>query len=302
MTPTLVLFAKKYLQLLRVLNVWVTLIPWDWRPSLVFVAGRFFSPFAIYKDRVCHSLGLALPQHEAERIWRSWLNSHMQFVLDFLNYKRLDAAWLRRRVVVANPDELAALAESGGLLLTYHTYHQNTLCCALGLGGIKVSAIAAMPEESALFPYIGKWAQRVNADSALHFLGGGYVFTNNLRTLLKTTRKLLGDKEVVVCLCDFHQPRAGSNIKGLLFNRYISPPIGAIEIALKHGAPIYASMFSPQGKALSLQLTQLDVSGGADTVVSGYFSFLEASIRTNPACWQGWEWFEDLPLDEKAKS
>jgi lauroyl/myristoyl acyltransferase len=302
MTPELLLFAKKYIRLLRAMSIWVALTPRDWRPRLILAAARWFSPYQVYADKVKRSIRLALPQHDATHIWHHWLDSHLRFVLDFLNYKSWDATWLRRCVVVANPRLLSELGKSGGLLLTYHTHHQNTLCCALGLSGIKVSAIATMPEDSALFPYIGAWAQRVNSDSAVHFLGGGYVFTKNLRALLKSTRQLLSDREVVVCLCDFHQPKSSLNVQGGLFDRSVSPPNGAIEIALKHGAPIYAAMFAPVGGVLTLQLTQLDVSGGLGTVVAGYFSFLESNIRSNPACWQGWEWFEDLPLTEQANS
>ncbi len=298
MHQDLISFAKKYRRLLGIFSFWVALAPGLWRPGLVFAMGRWLSPFHVFGEKIRRSIGLAFAEDRVQAIWRDWLNSHVQFVLDFLSYKRLNKTWLAREVVIEDPAALAALRDSGGLLLTYHMHHQNTLCCALGLGGVKVSAIAALPEDSPLFPLIGRWAQRVNADSAMHFEGGSYIFTNNLRVLLRSTRKVLAEGDVLVCLCDFHQPKPGIQPGARFFDRFISPPTGTIEVAVKHGAPVYAAMFAPLNGRLVLKLKRLDESGGVEAIVAGYFSFLEVNIRTNPACWQGWEWFEDLPLAE----
>ncbi len=294
----MIYFAKKYNRLLLIFSFWVTFAPRRWQPAWIFVLGRWLNPFQLFGEKIRRSIGLAFSEDRVATIWHDWLNSHVQFVLDFLAYKTLDAAWLAREVVIDDPACVAALRDSGGLLLTYHTHHQNTLCCALGLGGMKISAIAALPQDSPLFPIIGGWAQRVNAESARHFGGGSYIFTDNLRALLRTTRKILADGDVVLCLCDFHQPKPGVRSGTRLLNRFISPPTGAIEIAVKHGAPVYATIFAPVNGKHTLKIKQLDTSGGVDAIVAEYFSFLESNIRTNPACWQGWEWFEDLPLAE----
>ena len=299
MLPDLIRFAERYRRLLRFLRLWVARAPMRWRPGFIFALGRYMNPFQLHRDKLRRSIGLVVPAVLVDQTWRDWLNSHVRFVLDFLNYAALDRDWFKSSVMVAEPDLLATLRDSGGLLLTYHTHHQNTLCCALGIEGVRVSAIAASPEDSPMFPTIGYWANRVNADSARHFNGGAYIFTNNLRKLLQTTRRLLGNREVVVCLCDFHQPRPGVNTSARLFDRSISPPTGAIDIAIKHGGPLFAAMFAPKSGKLTLELTRLDASGGVASVIAGYFSFLESSIRSNPACWRGWEWFDDLPLAEQ---
>jgi lauroyl/myristoyl acyltransferase len=301
MSPEMILFAKRYIRLLRVFSLWVYFAPLRWRPAFIFRLGRWLSPFEFQGKMMRRAICLVTPESEVGQTWCKWLDSHLQFVLDFLTYDALNADWLKTAVFVTNPALTDELRRSGGLLLTYHTHHQNTLCCALGLEGIKISAIAALPEDSPLFPHIGRWAKRVNSDSAKHFGGGGYIFTDNLRLLLRTTRQRLSDHETVVCLCDFHQPKAGNTVGARLFDRLISPPTGAIEIALKHGAPIFAAMFAPKNGKLTLELIRLDESGGVDSILAGYFSFLETGIRSNPACWQGWEWFEDLPIAEQAK-
>ena len=296
MSPELILFAQRYRWFLRIFSLWVACTPAHWRPVFIFVLGRWLNPFQLHRDQILRSVGLALPENSENQIWLSWLDSHIRFTLDFLNYKSLNTAWLAKNVNIADRDLLASLRESGGLLLTYHTHHQNTLCCVLGLEGIKISAIAAAPEGSPLFSYIGRWAQQLNSDSAHHFKGGGYIFTDNLRKLLQITRERLSQRDVVLCLCDFHQPKEGIASRAKIFDRLIAPPTGAIEIAIKQGAPIFTAIFAPQNGKLVLNLKRLDDSGEVGTIIAGYFSFLESNIRKNPACWQGWEWFEDLPL------
>lgn len=296
MSPEMIHFAKRYRRLLRLFSLWVACTPGRWRPVFILALGRGLNPFKVQKDKILRSIRLALPEKPTQQTWRAWLDSHVRFMLDFLSYKSLDTAWLASEVIVAEPALLASLRESGGLLLTYHTHHQNTLCCVLGLEGIKISAIATRPEDSPFFPHIGRWAQRVNSDSAMHFRGGTYIFTDNLRKLLHTTRKVFASRDVVLCLCDFNQPAPGSRSSARLFDRSITPPAGTIEMAIKHGVPIFTAMFAPQNGKLVLNLMRLDDSGDVDSVIAGYFSFLESNIRANPACWQGWEWFEDLPL------
>lgn len=299
MSPELVIFAKRYRRFLQVFSLWVAFAPNQWRPAVIFAFGRWLNPFQAFSQKMRRAMSLVLPSNQVDQAWRKWLNSHVQFTLDFLSYKSLDASWLKSHVSIADPALVEVLRQSGGLLLTYHTHHQNTLCCALGIAGIKVSAIATSPEDSPVFPYIGQWARRVNADSARHFRGGSYIFTDNLRLLLRTIRQLFADRELVVCLCDFHQPKPGIASSARVFDRSISPPTGAIGVAIKHAAPIFAAMFAPQNGKLVLELIRLDESGGIDGIVAGYFSFLESNILVNPACWQGWEWYQDLPLAEQ---
>ena len=295
MTAELVRFAKKYSRLLYIFNSFVTVVPAYFRPAFIFALGRFLSPFKVYSKKITHAICSALPGHDTGYVWRRWLDSHGRFVLDFLMYRKLDTVWLKNKFTCSDQPALDALRKSGGLLLTYHTHHQNTLCCALGLQGIKVSAVAASPHDSPLFPYIGTWATKVNVDSARHFNGGDYIFTNNLRYLLNTTQKCFASGDVVVSLCDFHQPKAECVASGRLFGRCVSPPTGVIEMALKHKVPIFLALLAPTDGKLCLQIERLAESNDLNAVVAQYFCFLELNIRANPACWQGWEWFEDLP-------
>ncbi len=295
MSAELIRFAKRYNCLLHVFNYFVAVAPAYFRPGFIYALGRWLSPFKTYAKKITSTIRSVLPGYDTGAVWRRWLDSHMTFVLDFLTYKEFDTVWLKTTFVCANQPALDALRQSGGLLLTYHTHHQNTLCCALGLQGMRVSAVAASPLDSPLFDYIGRWSTRVNVDSARHFNGVDYIFTSNLRSLLTAIQKCFATGEVVVSLCDFHQPKTDCVASTAFFNRCVAPPTGVIEMALKHRVPIFLALLAPTDHKLCLQMTQLPESVDLKAVVDQYFYFLESNIRANPSCWQGWEWFADLP-------
>lgn len=286
-------FGKRYRLFLQLMDWGGRLLPRPLEPLLLHTIGRWANPYVLHANSIKQSLRTRFNANQVQRIWLEWLDSHALFTLTFLRYNELDKNWLHQHVRVDNPDVLYALRESGGLLLTYHSYHHNTLCCALGLSGCAVSAIAAAPEDSPLFAFIGHWAQLVNDGSVQHFGGGRYLFVNDKRLLARSMRAWLRERKVLVSLCDFHQPVVGA-VHGHILGRVIAPPTGAIEVALSQGAPIYAAMFAPKGGKLHLQMTQLDSGGGRAAIISGYLAFLEACVLDNPCCWQGWDWFGDL--------
>jgi lauroyl/myristoyl acyltransferase len=291
-------FARRYLFFLQFLRFWNSFAPLRWRPYVLLLAARWLSPFRPRSASIRRAMKLAIPAIDDLHIWHEWLDSHLKFVLHFFQYSAVDTSWLSSEVRVMNPDVVTELRNSGGLVLTFHTHHQNTLCCFLGNAGIKVSAIAAPPEGSPLFPYMGYWMKRVNADSERHFLAGTYIFTSHLRKLLRSTQKLLVAREAVVCLCDFHQAGENDQPSACFFDRRVTPPTGVIKIALENSAPVFVAMLAPYKNLLCLQLQRLDGSHGLQHVIQEYFSFLEINIRKNPACWEGWDWFENFPFTD----
>jgi len=294
MTDPISHFGKRYRRFLLLFGLLSPFIPLIFRSIIQKTIGRLMSPFNNQSEKFKSTLLTSLPGCDSEALWGEWRDSHTAFVMDFMNYRHLDKRWLEKHVTVENPVLLQQLKVNGGLLLTYHTHHQNTLCCALGLAGCKVSAVAAAPENSPLFPLIGKWARLVNSTSAQHFRGGDYFFTNDLRSLSRSVREALCDSNTLVCLADFSQ--SGSNaIEAILLGKRISPPTGIIEIALKLQTPIYVALFAPVQGKLTLRIAQLAPNIGLKQLIEEYFLFLENSIALNPSCWQGWEWYADLP-------
>ena len=298
MSPEQIAFARRYDLFMRMMSVLVRIRPPWLYAALARTLARWLNPYALRRVHMQRAMSGLLSTQEIAPVWTQWLDSHIRFVFDFLHYGDLDVRWLLDQVVVRDTDVVEALRATGGLLLTYHTHHQNTLCCALGLLGCEVSAIAAAPEESPMFPYIGRWALRVNADSQRHFNGGSYIFLSDLRSLSRSVRTLMAKKSVLVSLCDFHQP--GPDVfGGQLLGRAISPPTGMIDLALKQGVPIFAAMFAPIGDRLELRMVRIGEAVDADLVVKRYLAFLDICVRDNACCWQGWEWLQDLKLIEK---
>lgn len=295
-------FGVRYRRYLVGLEFVHRCIPFFARAGLLKTVERRMSPFFRQVHAMSSSVAAALPWLDVPAFRRAWIDSHALFVRHFLEYRRIDDAWVERNVRVEQPALLKEVVQKGGVLLTYHTHHQNTLCCVLGVSGGKVSAVAAAPEASPLYPVIGKWAARVNADSAIHFNGGRYIFTNDMRTLARDVRDALRQSSIVVCLADFTQPGSKAPDQHL-FDRYISPPTGVIELGLKLEKPFYFSVLAPEDGMLILKLRKFEeVSPTLDSVVHAYVSYLQECIVSCPSLWQGWEWFSAFPAVQESRS
>ena len=295
-------FASQYLRLIRLIRIWRTLAPTGCRPDCIYALARHLNPYQMLAQNISATLCGEFPELPSRALWHEWLDNHTRFVLDFLDYDAITPRWVEKNVEIAKPEFVAQIRETGGLLLTYHTHHQNTLCCILGELGIRISPIGAAPEESPLFPLIGKWALRVNADSEKHFRGGSYLFTNDLRKLTRQMHAELRDRRVVLSLCDFHQPESASPRGTTLRKRNITPPVGAIQTAMKNEAPIYVAYLGKADRKLRLDVARLQTDGGIASVVAQYLLYLDQRIQSSPATWQGWEWFGNLPPLEQGHS
>lgn len=287
-------FAARYRRFLRALEIADRLIP---RFARHFVAGRWgrlASPYRMHAARILSAMqaGLGLSSASALLAWRRWLESHGQFCLSVFSYPRWTRAMLVQGV---RSDDLALVrraASTGGLLLTYHSHHHNSLFCLFGFAGAKISVLATSEEDAPLFPAIGRYIRRVNHDSSLHFGGGGYLFTDNLRSLTREAKAVFDEGGIVASLCDFN----GGKIDYDFLGRRLAPPTGAIALALKRDVPIYtAILYGGYGAKPVLRMRELDRAGGESGVVRQYLDFLADTVKDAPGAWQGWEWFGDLP-------
>jgi lauroyl/myristoyl acyltransferase len=266
--------------------------------SLAPTIGGRFSPYrprgTAIKAAMAGALGLS--DEQADRAWRRWLASHGLFACTVYRYGHLDAGWLARKVRVGAPQALQEIVAHGGLVLTGHTHHHNTLGCVLGLAGCHITGLAAPALGSPLYPYLGDIIERINGGSALHFGGGGYLFTDELKTLVRESKRLLSQGKVIVSLCDFSQgPLLDTQPAIRFLGKLVNAPAGSIEIAQQVGVPIYAAFLFPQGKRFTFTTRKLDSSGSASLVLKQYFDALADVLRASPWAWQGWEWFDTLP-------
>ncbi len=297
MHDTLIQFGQRYRRYMLTFGPLARHCPAPFWPALQSTLGRWLNPHYARKARICRALSTVTDN--ITPAWNAWLDSHSRFVYDLLRYASMTPRWVSDNVHIAEPERFAELCAQGGLLLTYHTHHQNTIGCVFGLSGCKSSTLAAAPENSPLFPLIGRWAQQLNRESAQHFGGGDYLFINHLRQLSAACKQAFAERALIVCMADFNQA-APDALTLPLFNRLITPPTGAIKLALRHKAPIHTAIFAPEGRKFVLHLHPLDSRGGLEGVLRGYLRFLEHGCRHNPACWQGWDWFGELPENPDA--
>lgn len=291
---TLKIFGRQYRNYLRCLAPLARYCPeWIW-PLVQKTLGRALSPYRFKKEAICAGIAEVFGAERSKVIWSDWQDSHSSFVRGFTRYHLLTPQDIQRQVYILDTDVLAQLREEGGLVFTYHTHHQNIMCCALGFAGCKVFPIAGAPEVSPIFPYVSQWALQINRESAKHFRGGEYLFVNNLRYVARSIRKVLKDKDVVVCLSDFHQPDSSGWSLPFL-SRRISPPAGVMDVAIRLQVPVYIALCAPENGQLVLRLQRYGIVKSRDELVRAYIAFLEQACRQNPVCWQGWDWFNDLP-------
>ena len=288
-------FANKYRRFLELLEKAERLSPSFLKDFVARWLGRLASPYRLHANKIVGAMqaGLGLSNQQALTSWRRWRESHGQFCISVLSYPKWKPSLLQHGLTTTDRDVLHRAASTGGLLLTYHSHHHNSLFCLFGFAGARISVLAASEEGSPLFPAIGHYIQRVNRGSSLHFGGGKYLFTDNLRSLVKIVKAEFDEGALVASLCDF----PGGQLASPFLGRQIAPPMGAITLALKQKVPIYtAILYGGYGKDPVLRMREIDCAGGESGVLEQYFSFLTNVVTEAPGAWQGWDWFLDFPL------
>lgn len=291
-------FGRRYRRFLRLSQVAFHVLPPIWRLAGARAMGLYASPYreraSILTQAMADALGLSPAQ--TRRAWRDWLENHGLAAMTVFAYDGLAGGWLGGLIRVADPDVLASLAESHGLVLTGHCQHQNLIAAYLGRACGNMHPLAAAAAKSPLYPWIGNFIERINRDSARWFGRGRYLFIEQRHASVRAMHAALAGGESVLALCDTHVPNGTAGASGRIFGRAFTPPLGAIRTALQLGVPIHAALMTPDARGLTLHLASLSVEDGLDGIVAGYCAFLESRLRPHPEAWQGWEWWSALPL------
>lgn len=289
-------FAKRYARFLRLIELISRFAPEKLQHCLAKIVGRHANPYNLSAGILCSTITttISCSQQTTDVIWKRWLANHTSFALTALSYEKLDLDWLHQRVQVQSPDLLTKIVYTGGLVLTYHTHHQNTLAAILGIAGGTISPVAAPAASgSPLYDEIGDYIDRINEGSQQHFNGGAYLYTDNLRRVQQQVRARLMQGELILSLCDFHQT---SNAQPHYFmDRLITPPTGVVRLALQSRVPIYLALLHSDEKGkLQLLLHESTSHQNAHAVLADYLDFLAKVVVVTPEVWQGWEWFGNL--------
>ena len=278
---------------------WIARVPWPWlQVRLSRRWGRVGSPFVADLAQVQDACAqaFAVPPAQAHTMAQQWLASQGLFATSIFGYHRMGPDWVRRHVRVHQPEALAQLRQSGGLVLSYHTHHHNTLGIVLGQSGVPTWGVAATEKASPMAPYTGRFMRIINGQSEAKFGGGKYLFTDEPRNLLRGLRLAFASRHGVVSICDNPTPSADQPAVRFM-GRSFHVGVGVVETALEHQVPITLALLYPDLLGgYRLLLKRLPDGLGAHQVVQSYFDFLATAVRHSPWAWQGWHWHHGLPL------
>lgn len=305
MSPEALCFAQAHRRLLRCAEILHALpLPQKLKIWLAQQLGRRLSPWRRDLFDVLEGMrqGLGLDVAAVRQHSKAWYASHGLFALSFFDYPKMDADWLRSAVHVDHPEVLQRLVETGGVILTYHSFHHNTLFVALGEAGARLHVVAASEKNSAEAPYTGRFMRLINGGSAAHFHGGSYLFTDEKRALVQGVRAALRAGDCLVVLCDNWLRSSGFPALQVL-GRRITVGTGALRLAKKAGAPpVYFVMFYSDLKGgYTLSLKEAGPLMDEQDTLQRYFEFLEQCVRIAPWAWQGWPWYAHLPKITEVK-
>jgi lauroyl/myristoyl acyltransferase len=258
--------------------------------------GKKASPYRMDSAEIQRAIAtaLALSEPQAEQATHQWLASHGIFGCEIFSYHQKNPAWAQRYVHTDNPDALAALRQTGGLVLIPHSHHHNTLGIVLGQSGIPTWGVAATEVGSPMAPYTGQYMRIINGQSEAKFAGGKYLFTDEPRAMLKGIRNALGQRHAVVTLCDNPVPPNDTPPAHFL-GKTFHVGTGVISQALACNAPVTLGILYPTlTGAYHLGLQRLPDNLTAPQVIDAYFNFLAAHVAKAPWAWQGWHWYNGL--------
>jgi len=298
--PALLRLALDSRRLFRLAHLLSRLpLPPGARVRLARLLGRMFSTQRRERTKLllAFRLGLRLDLGSAKKMFGWWKASEGLFAASIFDYSRMDADWVRRHVAIDQPEVLARIVREGGLLLTFHTFHHNTLALTLGQCGIPLFPVAASEKNSPFAPYTGRYMRIINGESEAKFSGGRYLFTDEMRSVVTGVRTALASRHTVLALCDNPVPPNESAIPPQeVMGRSISIGTGVMKLVQQAQAPVYFALFYPDmGGGYRLVLEDAGRLEELENTARAYFAFLARHVAAAPWAWQGWSWYADLP-------
>jgi lauroyl/myristoyl acyltransferase len=282
---------------------WISRVPFE-QVRLSRRWGRWASPYAADFEQLVQSYTQAFhaTPEVAASLAQQWLASHGLFGVSIFSYERAGPDWVRERVHVDHPEVLETLRQQGGLVLTYHSHHHNTLGIVLGQSGIPTWGVAATEKASPMAPYTGQYMRIINGQSEAKFGGGRYLFTDEPRQLLRGLREAFASKHAVVSLCDNPMPDGGLPPVQFM-GRIFHVGAGVVEQAVAQGASITLALLYPDLLGgYQLRLKPLPPNLSVHGILQIYFDYLAEMVSQAPWAWQGWHWYSGLAQSPAAQA
>ena len=186
------------------------------------------------------------------------------------------------------------LGTQGGLVLSYHSHHHNTLGIVLGQSGVPTWGVAATEKASPMAPYTGRFMRIINGESEAKFGGGKYLFTDEPRNLLRGLKQAFSNQHAVVSICDNPVPQ-GEDAPIVFRGKQFFVGAGVVEMAIAQNVPITLALLCPDLRGrYELRLQALPSGLSSHQVLQAYFDFLSECVAQIPWAWQGWHWYSGL--------
>ena len=258
--------------------------------------GRMASPYV--EDRAQLELSYvqafgATPQ-VAKELTDQWLASHGLFATSIFSFKLMSPEWVQQYVKIEKPDVMKSLQDQGGLVLSYHSHHHNTLGIVLGQSGAPTWGVAATEKASPMAPYTGRFMRIINGESEAKFGGGKYLFTDEPRNLLRGLKQAFSSQHAVVSICDNPVPQ-GDDAPLVFRGKQFFVGAGVVDMALSQNVPITLALLCPDLRGgYELRLQALPSGLSSHQVLQAYFDFLSECVAQMPCAWQGWHWYSGL--------
>lgn len=280
-------------------------LPTRFRPRGAALIGKVFTPDMPDEVRIWRAMQsvTGCDEREAHGLLARWLANQGAWAVELHDYPVLDARWARDRVDCDDRPLLAQVVARGGLMLTYHSHHHNRLGAFLGLSGTRVWGVAGTEDASPYKPWTGRYIRRINGGSEALFGGGRYLFTDQMRALLRESRRALGAGETVVTLCD-NPSDSPTAIPVELLGRRLRVATGMIDLAVEVGAPVHFAIFySDLAGGHRCRIAQAEAPLTAEHIVQQYAAYLNRWALDDIQAWQGWAWWHHIaPLNPVAEA
>lgn len=268
--------------------------------SIAYQLGRILSPFRRLHPVLLSSFQTALGVNlaEAKIILNQWEASKGLSTLNIFRYSQIDKEWSKRYVEIDDTSVLEKIEKEGGLVLTYHTFHQDILPIILSSIGIRLIAVGVNPVEQHLhYRHVTQYKhlRHKAIDEKLKLSGGNIIYTYDKRNLIKSLKTVFANGDVVFLACDTHHidnKFPPLNLLGLPIRINAG---GILRLAKKANVPVYfALLYSNLTGGYSLHLKAIASLTNIKQDMQEYFNFLETHLKNVPWAWEGWWWYPSI--------
>lgn len=259
--------------------------------SLTWFTSRQLAADTIKRNLV---FGLKLSDKQAEKERSICVKNFALSFLNIFSYKKMNRRWIDKNIICDQKDLLNSIINDGGMLMTFHSYHHNTMGCFFGILGAKVLGISAAKNPEHDNAVIRHYHINImHNHSEKHFGGGHYLFLKDLKQTLKGIKKGLQEKALIIGSADF--PAQNRTVTVNFLGQNVAIQRWLFDIAIENQKNIYFGIL--EGREVTDKLAihlKKATANSTETLAQQYMDFLSERIGKNPACWQGWEWFHFL--------